>query len=139
MPARDLYHDLVVQALIKEKWVITSDPLYLKYGDRKMYVDLGADHNTVGAERQGQKIAVEIKSFISTSPVSDMEEAAGQYGIYKRILSIQEPDRRLYLAIPKRAYVNLFDNEFGRLVKDTFGISLIIFNENSEVIEQWIP
>lgn len=139
MPARDLYHDLVVQALIKEKWVITSDPLYLKYGDRKMYVDLGADQNTVGAERQGQKIAVEIKSFISTSPVSDMEEAAGQYGIYKRILSIQEPDRRLYLAIPKRAYVNLFDNEFGRLVKDTFAISLIIFDENSEVIEQWIP
>ena len=138
MPAKDLYHDLFIRALRKEEWVITHDPLFLKYGDRKMYVDLGAEQHTIGAERHGQKIAVEIKSFISTSPVSDVEEAAGQYAIYKRILSIQDRDRSIYLAIPKRIYINLFDNEFGQLVKDTFDISLIIFDENMETIDQWI-
>jgi len=68
-----LYHDVVVRALEKDGWIITDDPLYLKYGDRKMYVDLGADQNTLAAERQSRKIAVEVKSFLSTSPVSDME------------------------------------------------------------------
>lgn len=42
MSARDLYHALVVNALEKDGWLVTDDPLYLKYGDRKLYVDLGA-------------------------------------------------------------------------------------------------
>lgn len=139
MPARDLYHPVVVRCLEKNGWIITDDPLYLKYGDRKMYVDLGADHNTLAAEREGRKIAVEIKSFLSASPVADMEEAAGQYALYKRVLSIQQPERIIYLAVPKRAYVNLFQNEFGELVRDTFSINLLIFDEDNESIEQWIP
>jgi hypothetical protein len=138
VPAKDLYHDTVIRALEKEGWHITSDPFFLKYGDRKMYVDLGAQRNTIGAERHGQKIAVEIKSFIGSSPVSDIEQAAGQYALYKRILAIQEPDRIIFLAIPLRAYVNLFQNEFGELVKNTFSISLIIFDEHDEKVNQWI-
>ncbi|GAB3571913.1 hypothetical protein GCM10027578_30990 [Spirosoma luteolum] len=139
MSARDLYHSLVVKALEKDGWVITNDPLFLKFGDRKLYVDLGAERNTIAAERSGEKIAVEIKSFLSVSPVADMEGAAGQYALYKRILAMQQPDRMIYLAIPQRAYVNLFQNEFGELVRDTFSISLLIFDEDHETIVQWIP
>lgn len=68
-----------------------------------------------------------------------MEGAAGQYALYKRILAMQQPDRMIYLAIPQRAYVNLFQNEFGELVRDTFSISLLIFDEDHETIVQWIP
>jgi hypothetical protein len=32
MPAKDIFHDLVKNALIKEGWIITNDPLYLDYG-----------------------------------------------------------------------------------------------------------
>ena len=42
MPARDAYHDAVKQALIKEGWTITDDPLHLKWGRKDMYVDSGA-------------------------------------------------------------------------------------------------
>jgi hypothetical protein len=42
MPARDIYHDAVKNALIKESWIITDDPLHLKWGQKDMYVDLGA-------------------------------------------------------------------------------------------------
>ncbi len=139
MSARDLYHALVVNALEKDGWLVTDDPLYLKYGDRKLYVDLGAQSDTVGAERENHKIAVEIKSFLSVSPVADMESAAGQYALYKRILALQQPDRAIYLAIPERAYVNLFQSEFGELVRDTFSISLLIFDEEHATIVRWIP
>lgn len=78
MPARDVYHDVVVQALIADGWIITDDPLYLAYGGRNLYVDLGAERDTIAAEKDSQKIAVEIKSFLSLSPIRDLQEAVGQ-------------------------------------------------------------
>lgn len=40
MPARDKYHDCVCNALIKDGWTITNDPLVLKWGGKDLYVDL---------------------------------------------------------------------------------------------------
>lgn len=37
MPARDAYHNAVKQALIKDGWAITNDPLHLKWGRKDMY------------------------------------------------------------------------------------------------------
>ena len=42
MPALDLYHNAVKQALIKDGWIVTHDPLHLRWGRKDMYVDLGA-------------------------------------------------------------------------------------------------
>lgn len=55
MPARDLYHDAVVNALIADGWEITHDPLSLSYGGKDLYVDLGAERATIAAEKEGQK------------------------------------------------------------------------------------
>lgn len=62
MPARDIYHDIVKAALEKEYWLITDDPLRLTIGSRAVYVDLGAER-LLAAEKEGQKIAVEIIKF----------------------------------------------------------------------------
>ncbi|MFN7524040.1 MAG: element excision factor XisH family protein, partial [Aphanizomenon sp.] len=43
MPAKDIYHDQVKNALEKENWQITKDPLVLKWGTRDLYIDLGAE------------------------------------------------------------------------------------------------
>jgi len=32
MPARDIFHNAVKQALIHDGWTITDDPLHLKWG-----------------------------------------------------------------------------------------------------------
>jgi hypothetical protein len=32
MPAKDIYHDAVKNALIKDGWTITADPYYIIYG-----------------------------------------------------------------------------------------------------------
>lgn len=43
MPARDLYHETVKNALIKDGWTITHDPLTLELGSSRLFVDLGAE------------------------------------------------------------------------------------------------
>jgi XisH protein len=68
--AKDVFHDVVKHALEKEGWVIT-DPFRLKIGAIEMIIDLGADR-LVGAEREGEKIAVEVKSFCKNSGLNSL-------------------------------------------------------------------
>jgi len=78
MPAKDIYHDTVVRALRADGWRITHDPLFLSYGGRDIYIDLGAERVLFAAERGEQKIAVETKSFLGLSPLHDLQEAVVQ-------------------------------------------------------------
>ena len=84
MPSLDLYHDAVKQALIKDGWVITHDPLHLRWGRKDMYVDLGAKR-LIMATRAEEKIAVEVKNFIRASEMEAFRDAIGQYAIYVRL------------------------------------------------------
>ena len=78
MSAKDIFHVPFVQALTKAGWTITDDPLIIPFGKRDLLVDIGAER-LVAAERNGERIAVEIKSFISRSAVQDLKEALGQF------------------------------------------------------------
>ena len=53
MPARDIYHHTVVEALKTDGSTITHDPLYLGYGSQNIYVDLGAEKTAIAAEKHG--------------------------------------------------------------------------------------
>lgn len=57
MPAKDIYHNCVKIALLKDGWTITDDPLSLKVGQKDIFIDLAAEKLLV-AEKQGVKIAV---------------------------------------------------------------------------------
>ena len=85
MPARDLYHDSVKKALVKDGWRITHDPLRLTWGKKDMYVDLGAER-LMAAQKDNELIAVEVKSFIGASSMADLEGAIGQYILYFDVL-----------------------------------------------------
>ena len=98
MPALDIYHDQVKNALIKDGWTITDDPLTIRFGRRVLYVDLAAQR-LLAAERAGSRIAVEIKSFVGRSDVLDLEQALGQFVLYAEVLAETDPDRILYLAV----------------------------------------
>ncbi|MFN8486862.1 MAG: XisH family protein [Caldilineaceae bacterium] len=138
MPARDLYHDIVVHALTLDSWIITEDPLYLPYGGKDVYIDLGAERSPIGAEKNGQKIAVEIKSFLNRSLLHDLEQAVGQYNIYQIVLANLQPERLLYMAVPQRIYENLFMERFGQLIQERLQLRLIVFDEEQEKIVAWI-
>jgi hypothetical protein len=137
-PARDFYHNAVKNALIKDGWTITQDPLRLSIGTTAMYVDLGAER-LLAAEKGMQKIAVEVKSFIGDSPITDLERALGQYVVYKAVLKKTEPDRVLYVAVPEHVLKDIFDEPLGRLLLEE-NIALIVgFDPQQEVIVKWLP
>ncbi|MCI0693676.1 XisH family protein [candidate division KSB1 bacterium] len=138
MSARDIYHDCVKNALIKDGWTITHDPLILKWGLKDLYIDLGAEQ-LLAAEKTGQKIAVEIKSFVSPSEVEDLKNAVGQFILYHDILTRTEPDRVLYTAIREAVFVDVFKEPIGEVLLENQRIRLIVFDPQTEVIVKWIP
>jgi XisH protein len=137
MSRRDTYHDVVKYALIREGWTISHDP-YLIQSDPKLYIDLGAQR-TIAAEKNRVKIAVEVKSFITDSQVTELQRSVGQYGIYQELLKIQEPERELYLAIPIDAFENIFSQQVGKLAIEKFNLKLIIFSFSEEKLQWIIP
>jgi len=136
MPARDIFHKAVRKALEKEQWLITHDPLSLDIGGVEMYIDLGAE-KILAAEKNGQKMAVEIKSFLGNSAISEFHTAVGQFINYRLALREQEPERILYLAVPADVYKSFFNLKFIQQVIEQYQIKLIIYDPVNEVIVKW--
>jgi XisH protein len=137
MSAKDTTHNLVKQALEKDGWTITHDPYYVKVGGVEMYIDLGAE-SIVAAEKAGRKIAVEIKSFLGASSISEFHTALGQFFNYRLALEEKEPDRVLYLAVPILTYNEFFTLQFIQKAVQRAELKLLIYTETTEVL-QWIP
>jgi len=137
MPAKDIFHNTVKIGLEKEGWEITSDPLYLDFGGVEIYIDLAAE-KLIAAEKGGEKIAIEVKSFIGSSAISEFHKALGQFINYRTALSQKEPERIMYLAVPNITYETFFKLELIQLVIKTQNIKLIVYNPNREEIQQWI-
>ena len=138
MSARDKFHDAVKHALEKEGWQITHDPLRIKFGEEdKIQIDLGAE-KVLGAEKEGQKIAVEIKSFLSDSAVFDFHLALGQFLNYRLVLEATEPERILFLAVPNYTYESFFYRDLPQAAIKKYQINLIIYDPINEVNLQWI-
>lgn len=138
MPAPDFYHDQVKNALISDGWIITHDPYTLTFGQRNVFVDLGAER-PLAAEKEGEKIAVEVKSFLGSSDIRELEVAIGQYVFYRSLLARFEPDRKLFLAVPESVLANTIDEPIARPVIEDLRIALVAFDPQREVIVKWIP
>ncbi|MCI0692578.1 XisH family protein [candidate division KSB1 bacterium] len=137
MPAKDLFHDTVRNALQKDGWTITHDPLFLRVGGVDVSIDLGAE-KLIAAERDGEKIAVEVKSFTGPSAISEFHIALGQFLNYRHALKKKEPERILYLATPLEIYETFFTLQFVREIIEQYQLKLIVYDTSSEVIIQWL-
>ncbi len=137
MPAKDIYHDTVRTALDKDGWTITHGPLIIRWGKRDLYIDLGAE-KIIAAEKDNQKIAIEIKSFVGKSSIDDLEKALGQYILYYDLLTKLKSERTLYLAIHQQAFADIFEDPIGQVLLDNKRLKLLIFDEIEEVILRWI-
>jgi len=136
MPQRDVYHEAVKQALIDDGWTITHDPYYITFGERRGFVDLGAER-PLGAERAGRRIVVEIKSFIGPSPVADLGEAVGKYLLYKSWLARTEPERMLYLAVDTVVAVDVFGDPSAQVLLEDYSIRLLVVDVVQRRISRW--
>ncbi|MBN3911175.1 MAG: XisH family protein [Nostoc sp. NMS1] len=137
MPAKDVYHDAVKNALIKDGWIITADPYPIKYEEVKLFADL-AGEKTIAASREGKQIVIEIKSFLSRSPMRDLETTLGQYLIYKAFLSLEYPEKQLYLAIGEIIYEDFFQKVAIKFILEKYQVSLLVVDMNKQEIVKWI-
>ncbi|HBE19054.1 MAG TPA: fatty-acid oxidation protein subunit alpha [Cyanobacteria bacterium UBA11149] len=122
--------------LEKEGWIITDDPLRIKAGGADMEIDLGAE-KVIAAEKGEEKIAIEIKSFIGASNISDFHTAMGQFINYRVALEERDPDRILYLAVPLGVYRRFFILPFVQTIIKRFQIKLIVYDPVNEVLLEW--
>jgi hypothetical protein len=137
MAAKDIIHDVVKRALLKDGWLVTHDPLTIVYEDATVFTDLGAER-IIAAERSGEKIAIEIKSFVGLSALRDLEIAIGQYVLYLYLLEITEPDRRLYIAIGQEVFDTLFQRPSFQLMQTRLQLPLVVVDIEQEKILKWI-
>jgi len=135
--AKDLFHNVVKEALLAEGWQITHDPFPVDYGDVQMQIDLGAER-LLAAERNTEKIAVEVKSFINPSAISEFHTAVGQYLNYRRALRSQDPARILYLAVPSQTYEEFFRLRFIEEGVREYQLYLVVYDVEDRRIVQWI-
>ncbi|TAE58462.1 MAG: fatty-acid oxidation protein subunit alpha [Nostocales cyanobacterium] len=136
MPAKDLFHTTVKTALVKDGWNITDEHLFIQVEDIDFYIDLTAER-ILAAEKTGKKIAVEIKSFLGASEVTEFHLALGQCLNYRSALRLTEPDRMLYLAIPVDVYNEFFSRRFIQRIITEYELKLLIFNPEQEEILIW--
>lgn len=135
--AKDIFHESVKNALEKDKWVITDDPLKFKFGEVNFRIDLGAE-KVIAAEKAGEKIAVEIKSFLNPSAITDFYNALGQFLSYRLALKNNQPERILYLAVPLDVYKTFFKLEFSQTAIQEYKLLLIVYDPVKEIIVRWI-
>lgn len=120
----------------KEDWQITADPLSIKIEGVKLEIDLAADR-VLAAEKADQKIAVEVKSFLNSSAITDFHAALGQFLNYRLALHLTDSDRSLYLAIPIDVFESFFQEKFVQIAVELYQLKLIVYDPQKQVIVQW--
>lgn len=112
---------------------------------RFLFIDLAATQSAdniqgslIGAVKNNNRIAIEIKEFKAKSVIKDLEQAIGQYVLYRLLLSKVDPERGLYLAITDTLYEDFFSEPIGELVINEIPLRIIIVNLDKVEVVKWI-
>ncbi|MEH2196300.1 MAG: XisH family protein [Nostoc sp.] len=137
MSAKDIFHNTVKVALEKDGWKITHDPLFFQLTEQiRIKIDMGAQ-KLIAADKDEQKIAIEVKSFIGMSAISEFHTAVGQFLNYRVALEQKDSERVLYLAIAKDIYQEFFLDSFIQSVLERYEIKLLVFHVQKQEVVLW--
>ena len=135
--AKDTIRDAVKQALINDGWTITSEQYRLTYQELTLFADLSAERTLV-AERDSEKILVEVKSFSGRSFIREFELALGQYQIYRNVIALTGLDFNLYLGISATTYNQLFTRPGTQTLVELNQVKLLVVDTDEEKVVTWI-
>lgn len=129
MPAKDIFHESVKVALQKDGWTILREDWYIEVDSMGLviYIDLAAQ-KFIEAEKDGRRIAVEIKSFVSESNMTAFQKALGQFLVYVKAVKKQLVD--IY-----NGFFLRFD--FIREMVEEYDLKLIVFHPDTKEIVLW--
>jgi len=135
--AKDIIHDQVKNALIKDDWTITHDPLQIEYEGLRLFADLSAKRAIV-AQKDSQEVVIEIKSFVGHSFIHDLQQAIGQCVMYRIFMNEVIPNTDLFIATSKRVYERHFQQKAVQFLMQKIPLSLVIVDIQQEKIVTWI-
>jgi len=138
MPAKDIFHDTVKAALQKDGWIVIRENFRVQVDEEglAMFIDMTAE-KLISVEKEGRKIAVEVKSFQDRSDFYQFHAALGQFLNCRSALRELMPDFIVYLAVPLETYDELFRLRFIQRRVEEYDIKLIIFRPDLEEIVLW--
>ena len=131
MAAKNFYHPVVVDALARDGWTLTHDPLALP-------LDGEAAPALLGAARGEERIAVELDSLTGASERRDLEAALGLLVRCGDALARVEPERALFLAVREQVYRDLFEEPIGEPLLGVERVRLMVFDEARREIVRWV-
>jgi hypothetical protein len=134
MPAKDIYHDAVVNALRKDGWTIVTEQYTLGVDEKRVWIDIRA-----ARENLRRIILIEVKSFHNLQDsIEALANAIGKYALYSAIIEIKDIREDLFLAIPRLAYEGIFRTRIAQNLLKREKVKLIVFDVENEEILQWI-
>ena len=137
MPQKDTIHDAVRAALENDGWTVTDDPFLIRFEDVKFYADIKAEKKAE-SDSEKQCIVIEVKSFLHRSPVHNLEEAVGQYRVYKQVLEEVAPEIEIYLAIGHEVYQQTFQKRAFQAIIRGQEIKMLVVDTVRRKIVTWI-
>ena len=75
---------------------------------------------------------------MANSPVRDLQEAVGQFVVYRALLAQTEPDRTLYLAVSTSVYDSVLSEPLGQLVAAEVCLRVLVFDPHEQKVIKWI-
>lgn len=136
--AKDAIHDSIKNALIKDGWLITAEFLQIEYEELEIFADIVAEQSPIVAQKDGKKLIVEVKTFAGRSFIRELQQAMGQYDLYREIISLAGLDFDLYLAISSLIYETFFMRKGTHDVVQRRHLKLLVVDIEREEVSQWI-
>ena len=137
--AKDIIHDPVKNALIKDGWTIVAEQFQVEYEELEIFADIVAERSPLLAEKNGRKIIVEIKTFAGRSFMREFEQAIGQYEVYLEILELAQLHYELYMAISELAYETFFQRKGTSTIVERKQLKLCVVDVMREEVVTWQP
>jgi hypothetical protein len=138
MPQRDKLHEPVKRALQRAGWTVTHDPYSVSFEGDQLYIDLAAEQ-LLAAEQGETRIAVEVKGFLGPSVIADVQQAIGQYLLYRSILARTDPERVLILAVSTETERDVFVRPTVQVFLTDHAVRCLIVDATNEEIVRWKP
>jgi len=135
--AKDLIHDAVSNALTNDDWEITDEPYRLDYKNFTLKPDLAVERFS---EDGGTlvRLIIEVKSFVGDSFVRELQQAIGQYTMYRDAIAMNNLDYDLYLAISEQAFIAHFHKSGTQFAVEQYQLKLLVVDVAKEKIVGWI-